>query len=99
MTYFKLSELPFMLGVCHATVARWIKSGKLEYVELSPRRRLVSEESLLQFIEARTIRHQPAKRVDRRPVVVKNPAKLKTYADNQADDLQTLRKEIRALWQ
>jgi excisionase family DNA binding protein len=104
MTYFKLSELPYLLNVCDQTVSRWIKAGKLEYVELSPRRRLVSEEALLQFIEARTFRQHPAKRVDRRPVLIKDSKKRSLKTEYRSggvmaeDDVKSLRKEIASLW-
>lgn len=54
-TMFTVTQLAARLHVCELTISRWIKSGKLDYVELSPRRRLISESAIQRFLDSKIV--------------------------------------------
>ncbi|MCL5124017.1 MAG: excisionase family DNA-binding protein [Deltaproteobacteria bacterium] len=60
---YSITQLASRLHVCELTVSRWIKAGKLDYVELSPRRRLIPESAVQKFLDSKFIR-PPKKMVD-----------------------------------
>ena len=104
--YFKTFELAYELGVSQQTVSRWMNSGKLEFVQLSTRRRVIPESAIKRFLDAKIIR-PPQKLLDpgARPVKDSGKRSLKTE-DHAGDERKTgeksskhWRKEINRLCQ
>ncbi|MGO8819729.1 MAG: helix-turn-helix domain-containing protein [Desulfomonilaceae bacterium] len=52
------------LHVSDITMSRWLKAGKLEYIQISERRRLIAETELENFLSRRIVA-PPKKIVDR----------------------------------
>ena len=97
--YFKTFELAYQLGVSQQTVSRWLNSGKLEFVQLSPRRRVIPESAIQKFLDTKIIR-PPKKLLDpgARPVKDSGKRSLKTEDEAGEMNVKSLRKEISQLW-
>lgn len=61
--HYKPYELAYELGVSQQTVSRWLNSGKLDFVQLSTRRRVIPESAIKRFLDEKIIR-PPKKMVD-----------------------------------
>jgi excisionase family DNA binding protein len=95
---YSITQLATRLHVCELTVSRWIKAGKLEYVELSPSRRLISESAIEKFLDSKIIR-PPKKIVDRPPSPVSSSGtngSLTTRSGGEMDveSFKQLKREI-----
>jgi excisionase family DNA binding protein len=103
-TFFTVRELAYRLKVAEITVSRWLRDSKLEFVEISPRRRLISEAAVQEFLRPKRV--QPRKALDRRPMLIKDSkaAKRSLTIEGRSggvtaeDDVKSLRKEIASLW-
>ncbi len=60
---YSITQLATRLHVCELTISRWIKAGKLDVIELSPRRRLIPESSVKRFLDSKFVA-APKKMVD-----------------------------------
>ena len=50
-TYLTIDESAILLGVVRLTIHRWIKSGKIKPVKLSPRKTLIKESDLKEMFK------------------------------------------------
>jgi excisionase family DNA binding protein len=100
--YFKTFELAYELGVSQQTVSRWLNSGKLEFVQLSTRRRVIPESAIQKFLDAKIIR-PPQKLLDpgSRPAKHSGHCSLKTEDTGRMNAGETsysqLRMEVKKL--
>jgi excisionase family DNA binding protein len=85
MELLTISQAAYKLHCCELTIKRLIKSGKLDVIEISPRRRLISEQALDAFIESKIIR-EPKKVVDVKPRVVTKSVKTSSLAIEDAGE-------------
>ena len=93
---FTIGEIADKLHKSELSISRWMRDGKLEYVQVSERRRLVSENQLEEFLNKRTIK-SPKKRVDRTTTIDdSSSSSLKTENEGKLD-VKSLRKEISQL--
>ena len=97
-------ELARELHISAQTVCRWIKAGKLPYIQVSERRRLITESAIIEFLEPKIVM-PPKKRVDRAPrgdskSGNKRSLKTRDYAGESERNMgvKSLRKEIARLW-
>ncbi|MHB8204797.1 MAG: helix-turn-helix domain-containing protein [Desulfomonilaceae bacterium] len=100
-TMYSITQLATRLHVCELTISRWIKSGKLDCVELSPRRRLIPESSVTRFLDSKIIR-PPQKVLDPDARSAKHSQNRSLAIEDEGDEreisLNQLRKEISQLW-
>ena len=99
---FSITQLATRLHVCELTVSRWIKAGKLDYIELSPRRILIPESSVQRFLGSKLV-VPPKKIVDpeRPPDKDAKKSSLKNEKTGESErkmGVKSLRKEIARLW-
>ena len=99
--YLKPYELAYELGVSQQTIARWLNSGKLEFVQLSPRRRVIPESAIEKFLAAKNIR-PPQKLLDPGARPVKDSGKrslaIRSTGGNEREiSISQLTKEISQL--
>lgn len=98
--YLKISEVADRLHKSEQSIVKWIKSGKIPYVQVSERRRLIAETDLQDFLNNRKI-CPPAKIIDRAGVstAMSTTSSLKTEYGQAEVDVRSLRKEISRLCQ
>ena len=72
--HYKPYELAYELGVSQQTVSRWMNTGKLEFVQLSPHRRVIPESAIQKFLDTKIIR-PPKKMVDQGQASAKDSGK------------------------
>jgi excisionase family DNA binding protein len=99
--YLKPYELAYELGVSQQTIARWLNSGKLEFVQLSPRRRVIPESAIKQFLAAKIVA-PPKKMVDQGQASAKDSGKrslaIRSTGGNEREiSISQLTKEISQL--
>jgi excisionase family DNA binding protein len=99
--YFTIREVADRLRKSEQSVVRWLKAGKLSYIEVSERRRLIAKTDLQDFLNSRRV-SPPKKRIDKLGIV--NPCSsersLTTSGEREAEmDVKSLRKEISQLCQ
>ena len=98
--YFTISEVADRLHKSEQSVVRCTRDGKLPYTQVSERRRLISENDLREFLDARRIA-SPPKRIDKSVTHVAFSPKrsLITEYDQAEVDVRNFRKEISRLCQ
>jgi excisionase family DNA binding protein len=98
--YFTMSQVAERLHKSEQSVVRWIRDGKLPYTQVLERRRLISENDLREFLDARRIT-APPKRIDKSSThIAFSPKRSLTTEYDQAEvDVRNLRKEISRLCQ
>jgi excisionase family DNA binding protein len=93
---YTVAEIADRLHKSEISVSRWMRSGELEYIRVSERRRLVSENQLEEFLNKR-ISKSPKKRVDQTITIDDSSgSSLKTENEGKLD-VKSLRKEISLL--
>lgn len=95
---YTISEVAQKLHKSETSVGRWMKDGKLEYIQVSPRRRLVSETHMMNFLDRRTIK-SPVKLVDRESKTYDSSYNRSLTTENEDLDVESLEKEIKRLCQ
>ncbi len=82
---YSITQLATRLHVCELTVSRWIKAGKLDYIELSPRRRLIPESAVQRFLDSKLVAppkkmvdpgHSPDKDAKKRSLTIKDAGEM-----------------------
>lgn len=99
--YFTIREVADRLRKSEQSVVRWLKAGKLSYIEVSERRRLIAQTDLQEFLDSRKI-SPPKKRIDKVVAVIpcSSERSLTTSGERKAEmDVKSLRKEIAQLCQ
>ena len=92
--FYTIPQVATLLHRSDQTVSRWVKEGKLPFVQLSPRARLISETAINEFLAQRVVL-PPKKRVDSG---VNNTPKIPDRSlTTETTDVKTLRKEISQL--
>ena len=100
--HYKPYELAYELGVSQQTVSRWMNTGKFEFVQLSTKRRVISESAIQKFLDAKIIR-PPQKLLDPGARPVKDSGKRSlairsTGGNNEREiSISQLKKEISQL--
>lgn len=98
--HYTVRELADILNKSEDSIRRYFKSGQIEFIQVSPRCRLVRETVLNDFLESRIVR-KPNKIVVRTDInhVNLNPNGSLTTEDDDEMDVKSLRREISRLWQ
>jgi hypothetical protein len=100
--HYKPYELAYELGVSQQTVSRWMNTGKLEFVQLSTKRQVISESAIQKFLDAKIV-VPPKKMVDpgSRPAKDSGHCSLKTEDTGRMNAGETsysqLRMEVKKL--
>jgi len=93
---YTLSEIADKLHKSEISVSRLIRDGQLGFIQVSERRRLVSENQLEEFLKNRTI-NPPKKRVDQ-TIIIDDSSRSSLTTENEGElDVKSLRKEISLL--
>jgi excisionase family DNA binding protein len=95
---YTIGEVADKLHKSEISISRWMRDGKLEYIQVSERRRLVSESQLEEFLNQRTVA-APKKRVDRTTIIDDSSGSSLTTENEGKLDVKSLRKEISQLCQ
>jgi len=93
---YTIGEIAEKLHKSEISISRYMKDGKIEFIQVSERRRLVSENQLEEFLNKRTIT-QPKKRVDRIITIDDSSRSSLTTENREELDVKSLRKEISLL--
>jgi hypothetical protein len=93
---YTVGELADKLHKSEISISRLMRLGKLAYIQVSERRRLVSENQLEEFLNKRTIT-PPQKRVDRTIIIDDSSSSSLTTENEGKLDVKSLRKEISQL--
>jgi excisionase family DNA binding protein len=98
--YFTISQVAERLHKSEQSVVRWIRDGKLPYIQISERRRVIAEADLRDFVNSRRIA-TPKKLIEKPIAYVVDSAtrSLITEYDQAEVDVRNLRKEISRLCQ
>lgn len=97
--YFTIPEVANEVHVSDQTVIRWIKAGKLQFFQVSERRRLIAKADLRAFLDNKKV-CPPPKRIDKSNAHASFSPKcsLITSGERKAEmDVKSLRKEIARL--
>lgn len=60
--YYSISEVASIVHKSEQSVGRWLREGKLPYIQVSERRRLIKESDLQLFLDSRIVT-APKKRI------------------------------------
>lgn len=93
---YTIGEVADKLHKSEISISRLMKAGKLAYIEVSERRRLVSESQLVEFLNKRTIA-PPKNRVDRKITIDDSSGSSLTTGNEGKLAVKSLRKEISQL--
>lgn len=97
-TLYTISEVAQKLHKSETSVCRWITEGKLEYIQVSPRRRVVSATQMVNFLDSRTMKG-PVKLVDSKSKTYDSSCNCSLTTENEDLDVESLEKEIKRLCQ
>lgn len=93
---YTVGEIADKLHKSEISVSRWMRDGKLEYIQVSERRRLVSESQLAEFTNKRTVA-SPKNRIDSKITIDDSSCSSLTTENGEKLDVKSLRKEISQL--
>lgn len=99
--YYSVSEVASIVHKSEQSVGRWLREGKLKYIQVSERRRLIKQSDLECFLDSRIVT-APKKRVATRATNELNWAtngSLTTEYGDEETDVESLQKEIAQLCQ
>jgi excisionase family DNA binding protein len=93
---YTIGEVADELHKSEITISRLMRDGKLAYIEISERRRLISESQLAEFINKRKVA-LPKNRIDSK-IIVDDFKSSSLITENEGKlDVKSLRKEISQL--
>jgi excisionase family DNA binding protein len=93
---YTIGEVADKLHKSEISISRLIRTGKLGFIEVSERRRLVSESQLLEFLNKRTIA-PPKNRIDSKIIINDSGSSSLITENGERLDVKSLRKEISRL--
>jgi excisionase family DNA binding protein len=104
--HFTPGQAAEVLHVSDQTICRWLKAGKISYVQVSERRRLIAESELQNYLNRRVVAPpkkiiDPAHKCDTAWKEYFEDGSLKIWVEgageNGVTSLKTIRKEIERL--
>ena len=93
---YTISEVADKLHKSEISISRYMKDGKLAFIEVSERRRLVSESQLAEFLNKRTLA-PPKNRIDSKIIIDDSINSSLITEKGEELDVKSLRKEISLL--
>ena len=93
---YTISEVADKLHKSEISISRYMKDGKLAFIEVSERRRLVSESQLGEFLNKRTLA-PPKNRIDSKIIIDYSKSSSLTTENGEELDVKSLRREISLL--
>lgn len=94
-TLYTISEVAEKLHKSEISISRWIRDGKLSYIQVSERRRLISESQLSEFLAKRVV--IAPKRIDNKFKKLDDLPNCSLKIENGDLDVKSLKKEIERL--
>jgi len=94
--YFTIGEIAEKLHKSEISISRLMRAGKLAYIEVSERRRLVSESQLVEFLNQRIVA-PPKNRIDSKITIDDFKSSSLKTENGEKLDVKSLRKEISQL--
>ena len=95
---YTIGEVADKLHKSEISISRYMRDGKLAYIEVSERRRLVSESQLVEYLNKRIIA-APKNRIDRKITIDDSESSSLKTENGEKLDVKSLRKEISLLCQ
>lgn len=93
---YTIGEVADKLHKSEISISRLMKAGKLAFIEVSVRRRLISESQLVEYLNKRIIA-APKNRIDRKITIDDSESSSLTTENGEKLDVKSLRKEISQL--
>jgi len=94
--YFTIGEIAEKLHKSEISIYRLMSAGKLAYIEVSERRRLVSESQLVEFLNQRIVA-PPKNKFDSKITIDDFKSSSLKTENGEKLDVKSLRKEISQL--